>query len=254
MRQTILTVIIISLYINAFGWGATGHRATGYIANLHLNKKARQELQRILNGQSLAIASTWMDEIRSDSTYRYMSAWHYVTIPDGETYEKSQKNPDGDILATIENLIQELKQKSVHGQKETEYVKMLIHLIGDLHMPLHVGRETDRGGNQIKVMWFRTESNLHRVWDEDIINETKLSYTELAESLDKPTAEQLRLWRNGTIRDWAMENLPYRNQIYDYTDTRLGYEYSYKNYPLIRTRLLQAGVRIALVLNEIYGN
>ena len=130
---------------------------------------------------------------------------------------------------------------------------MLIHLIGDLHMPLHVGRENDRGGNQIKVMWFKTESNLHRVWDEDIINETRLSYTELAESLDKPTAEQLRLWRNGNVRVWAMENLPYRNQIYGYDGNKLGYEYSYKNFPLIRTRLLQAGVRLAQVLNEIYG-
>jgi hypothetical protein len=253
MRRTIFVSAITFLSISVFGWGPTGHRTTGHIANLYLNTKAKQELERILQGQSLAIASTWMDEIRSDSTYRYMSDWHYVTIPDGETYEHSQKNPNGDILATIERIIQELKQKSVHGQKETEYVKMLIHLIGDLHMPLHVGRENDRGGNQLKVMWFKTESNLHRVWDEDIINETRLSYTELAESLDKPTPEQLRLWRNGTVRTWAIENLVYRNQIYDYSSNKLGYEYSYKNFPVIRMRLLQAGVRLAQVLNEIYG-
>jgi hypothetical protein len=253
MRRIILVVAVTFLSLNVFGWGPTGHRTTGYIASLHLNKKAKQELERILQGQSLAIASTWMDEIRSDSSYDYMSDWHYVTIPDGETYEHSRKNPNGDILATIERLIHELKQKTVQGQKEAEYVKMLIHLIGDLHMPLHVGRENDRGGNQLKVMWFKNDSNLHRVWDEDIINETRLSYTELAESLDKPTAEQLQSWRNGNVRVWAMENLSYRNQIYGYEGNRLGYEYAYRNFPLIRTRLLQAGVRLAQVLNEIYG-
>jgi hypothetical protein len=253
MKRIILAATVVFLSFSVFGWGPTGHRTTGYIATLHLNKKAKQELERILQGQSLAIASTWMDEIRSDSSYNYMADWHYVTIPDGMTYEHSQKNPNGDILVTIERIIHELKQKTVHGQKEKEYVKMLIHLIGDLHMPLHVGRENDRGGNQIKVMWFKTESNLHRVWDEDMINETRLSFTELAESLEKPTAEQLESWRNGTVRVWGMENLSYRNQIYGYVGNKLGYEYSYKNFPLIRTRLLQAGVRLAQVLNEIYG-
>jgi hypothetical protein len=250
----LLSVLCLSIICSsAFSWGATGHRVTGLIASKHLNKKSRSQLERVLNGQSLDMASTWMDEIRSDTTYQNMTDWHWVTIEDGKTYEEMVKNPKGDLIFTIERLIQELKNKSVSGQKEAEYVRMLIHLIGDLHMPLHVGRGADAGGNAIKLTWFQSETNLHRVWDEDMIDQTRLSYTELASSLDKPTAAQLSSWRNSGVRDWAMESVHHRRQVYNFKGTRLSYEYSYYNMPLVKLRLFQAGVRIAKVLNDIYG-
>lgn len=247
---SLFTLMIISLTV--FGWGATGHRVTGYIANKHLNKKAKKAIERILEGQSLAMASTWMDEVRSDSTYNYMSDWHWVTIPDGMTYEESTKNPNGDIIQTLERIIDELKSKKLSPQKEREYVKILIHLIGDIHQPLHVGRP-DRGGNDIKVTWFRADTNLHSVWDDGMIDGAKLSYTELAESLLPPSPEQLVTWQNATVRDWAKESMTYRKQIYDIGSGRLWYEYGYRNMGTVRERLHQAGIRLAGVLNEIYG-
>lgn len=252
MKYVLSVLCLAFVYSAAFSWGATGHRTTGYVADIYLKKKTRSELARILGGQSLAMASTWMDEIRSDSTFENMTDWHWVTIEDGKTYETTEKNPKGDIIITIERLIRELKQGSVARQKETEYVKMLIHLIGDIHMPLHVGRGDDHGGNSIKVNWFRTETNLHRVWDEHMIDETRLSYTELATSLDKPGTAQINAWKNSTVRDWAMESYNHRAQVYNFKGTRLGYEYGYYNMPLVRQRLLQSGIRIASVLNEIY--
>lgn len=253
MKKTILPLLFMFLATCAFAWGPTGHRATGHIAAKHLNKKAKAALQRILNGQSLAIASTWMDEIRSDSTYNYTSDWHWVTIPEGQTYEQSEKNKNGDIIQTIERLISELKAGKLSGRQEAEAVKMLIHLIGDIHQPLHVGTGNDRGGNDVKVMWFRVDSNLHRVWDSEMIDETRLSYTELAESLDNPTQDQLSKWQKATVREWAKESVEYRKKAYQYDRTRLGYEYSYKHFHEVRERLLHAGVRIAAVFNEIYG-
>ena len=246
-------LLISGIAITSFGWGATGHRATGHIANKLLNKKARKAIERILGGQSLAMASTWMDEIRSDSTYDHTADWHWVTIPDGMTYEQTEKNPNGDIIMTIERLIAELKSEKLTPIQEAEHLKMLIHLIGDIHQPLHVGRP-DRGGNDVKVTWFRTESNLHRVWDSDMIDDTKLSFTELAESLDKPTAIQIESWQKAGVRDWAYESVEYRPQVYDIGNSRLGYQYSYKYLGVVRHRILQAGVRLAGVLNEIYGS
>ncbi|MCI0752126.1 MAG: S1/P1 nuclease [Flammeovirgaceae bacterium] len=247
---SIFFLVIFSLH--SFGWGATGHRATGLIADRYLSKKARKALQKILGEESIAIASTWMDEIRSDSTFRHVSDWHWVTIPDSSTYENSEKNPKGDVIQTIERLIAELKAKKLSGQQEAQHIKMLIHLIGDIHQPLHVGRGPDKGGNGIKVMWFRAESNLHRVWDSEMIDETKLSYTELAASLIKPTEEEIKLWQKSTVRDWANESLALRNQVYDFKGERFGYSYSYKNMPTVKKRITQAGVRLAGVLNEIY--
>jgi hypothetical protein len=251
MKRLLFTAIFFSFSYLAFSWGATGHRITGKVADRYLSKKARAAVARILNSQSLAMASTWMDEVRSDSTYDYMSDWHWVTIPDGMTYEQCEKNPKGDIIATLERVIQELKSHKLSAKDEAERLKILIHLIGDIHQPLHVGRP-DRGGNDIKVSWFRTDTNLHHVWDTDIIEDTNLSYTEFAESLENPSKEKLAQIQKSTVRSWAAESVGCRAQIYKIGNGKLSYEYSYFNMPLVRERLLLAGVRLAGVLNEIY--
>jgi hypothetical protein len=252
--KKILLIAMLAVYASsAAAWGVTGHRVTGWIADKYLSKTARKNLERILNGQSLAIASTWMDEIRSDSTYDYTADWHWVTIQDNQSYAQSIKNPKGDVIATIERIIADLKSKKLSGKQETEAVKMLIHLIGDVHQPLHVGGGNDRGGNDIKVTWFKTDSNLHRVWDSDMIDDTRLSYTELAESLEKPDAATLSRLQKSGVNDWVTESMSFRKQVYRYGNGKLGYEYAYRNMPLVRDQLLKAGVRIAAVLNDIYG-
>lgn len=253
LKHLLLVQLFCVFSVTGFSWGPTGHRTTGLIAEKYLNKKAKKELLRILGGQSLAMASTWMDEVRSDSTYDYMADWHWVTIQDGQTYEQSEKNPNGDVIQAIERVIESLKSKKLSAKEETEYLKILVHLVGDIHQPLHVGGGNDRGGNDIKVTWFRTDSNLHRVWDSDMIDDTHLSYTELGESLDKPSAEKLKVLQKSTVRDWATESMSYRNRVYDYGNGKLGYPYAYRNFDVVRERLLQAGVRLAGILNEIYG-
>jgi hypothetical protein len=253
---TMKKILLISFFsfftLSAFAWGATGHRVTGWIASKYLSKNARKQLERILHGQSLAIASTWMDEVRSDSLYDYTSDWHWVTIQEGESYAQSVKNPKGDVIHTIERLIGELKSKKLSAKQEEEAVKMLIHLIGDVHQPLHVGGGNDRGGNDVKVTWFKTDSNLHRIWDSDMIDDTKLSYTEFAESLPQADATRLANIQHSNVLDWAKESMTLRKQVYNYGNGKLGYEYAYRNMPTVRERLLEAGIRIAGVLNEIY--
>ena len=253
MKKLIIAYVLLLFSLTTHAWGPTGHRVTGWIADKHLTKKAKKELERILDGQSLAIASTWMDEIRSDSTYDYTSDWHWVTIPKGKTYQESEKNPNGDIIQTIERLIVALKSKKLSTKEETEYLKMLIHLIGDIHQPLHVGLGNDRGGNDIKVMWFRAESNLHRVWDSEMIDDTKLSYTELASSLEVPDQSKISTWQKSSVNDWARESISYLDQVYRYGNGKLGYKYTYQNFHIVRYRLLQSGIRLAGVLNQIYG-
>ncbi len=254
MRKSIISlVILIFITSAAFGWGATGHRVTGYIADQHLSKKARKAIEALLAGQSLAIASTWMDDVRSDSTYDHMTDWHWVTVPNGQTYDQTKKNPKGDIIATLERIITELKSKKLTPQEQVQRIKILIHLIGDIHQPLHVGAKEDKGGNDVKVMWFRADSNLHRVWDSEIIDDTKLSYTELGQSLDKPATAEIKAWQLTSVRDWAEESQGYHEQVYNVGNGKLGYRYSYLHYYIVRHRLLQAGVRLAGVLNQIYG-
>jgi hypothetical protein len=252
-KLTIILLLLIACGIEGNSWGVTGHRATGWIAEKYLNKKAKKELQKILAGHSIAMISTWMDDVRSDSAYDHMQDWHWVTIPYGQTYEESTKNPKGDVIQTIERIIVALKSRKLTQQDQIQHLKILIHLIGDIHQPLHVGGRDDKGGNDIKVNWFRNESNLHRVWDSEMIDDTRLSFTELAQSLDSPTEVQLKQWQRASVREWAKESQGYEKQVYDYGNGKLGYRYSYLYFHIVRQRLLQSGVRLAGVLNEIYG-
>ena len=71
--KKILIIVIVFASLNVVGWGVTGHRTIGYIAQQHLSKKATKEVARVLKRESLAIVTTWMDEVRSDSTYNLMT-------------------------------------------------------------------------------------------------------------------------------------------------------------------------------------
>ena len=251
-RLIVMTFVCFSM-AEAFGWGATGHRTTGLIAEQYLTAKTKKRISLILEQESVAIVSTWMDEIRSDSTYNFLTDWHYTTIPDGKRYEDVEANPDGKVVMMIEKIIKDLKSGKLTSKQERESLKMLIHMVGDIHQPLHVGKPGDKGGNDLKVKWFRSESNLHRVWDSEMIDDTKLSYTELAQSLVKPDKTTFTKWQAASVRDWAIESMSYRHQVYDIGNGNLSYQYGYKYFSIAKLRMLQAGVRLAGLLNQIYG-
>ncbi len=254
IRKSIILTFLIVLSSSAFAeWGPTGHRVTGWIADQYLTKKARKAVDRILDCESLAMASNWMDEVKSDRAYDHMSDWHWVTIPLGSTYDQTTKNPNGDIIQTLERVIGELKAGTLTDAEQAERIRILIHLVGDIHQPLHVGGRDDKGGNDVKVRWFGSSSNLHRVWDSEMIDGTRLSYTELAQSLARPSKAELQAWQSATVLEWAKESQSFEEQVYDTGGGRLGYEYTYKYFPIVEQRLLQAGVRLAGILNEIYG-
>jgi hypothetical protein len=253
--KTSLLVLFLLVFVSTslFAWGPTGHRAMGKVAEQYLNPKAKKRIAAILQQESLAMVSTWMDEIRSDSTYNYATEWHYTTVPDGKKYEDVEANPDGKVVAMIEKFMKELGTGKLSEKQEREMLKMLVHLVGDIHQPLHVGRPGDKGGNDVKVKWFRNDSNLHRVWDSEMIDDTKLSYTELSESLIRPDATVMKQWQSATVREWAMESMSYRPQVYSIGNGTLGFQYSYKYLNIVRLRILQSGIRLASVLNQIYG-
>lgn len=256
MHFLISILLLSSFYIDSDQterWGQIGHYVSGEIAEKHLNDLAKARVNNILGDRSIAISTVWMDDIRSDDSYDF-DTWHYVTIPDGEEYDPDIQEESGDIIWALETLIEELKSGDLSEEEESEKLKLVIHMIGDIHQPLHVGTGDDRGGNDVRLQWFREDSNLHRVWDSGMIESFQLSYTELAKELDTATHDQIEDWQDDSVRDWAYESMEYRDQVYDLPDDmRLSYEYRYYNKEIIYKRLLQAGIRMAGVLNEIYG-
>ena len=195
-----------------------------------------------------------MDFIKSDNTKRHMSPWHYMTIPNGNTYEEVGTPENGDVYVTINRLRKELVSKNFTDEDEAFALKCLIHLIGDMHQPLHVGNGEDKGGNDIDVEYFWSKSNLHRVWDSGMIDGQKYSYTEYAEWIDHASDKQIIKWQSSSVLDWAMESMSHRDQVYDLLESgKINYRYDYDNIELVNERLLQAGIRLAGVLNKIYG-
>lgn len=254
MRTLSILIIIVVLPSFAYSWGQTGHRTTGYIASKHLTKKAKKNIDRILKGESLAYVSTWMDFIRSDDQYDHTHPWHYATIPDGMTYEQAGTPEEGDAIVTINRLIQELKTGNFSDYDESFALKCLIHLIGDVHQPLHVGNGNDLGGNTVKVKWFGRDSNLHRVWDTDMINNEKWSAEELANQLEGKYSDYVERWTTTNVEVWINESYELRQQVYNIPENgMLWYPYLFENWYTVEVRLMKAGLRLAAVLNEIYG-
>ncbi len=249
----VLPVLLLLQPVHAFAWGATGHRAVGAVAEQHLSRKARKAVHRILGNESMAMAATWMDDIKSDHRYDYMRDWHWVTIPDGSTYAATEKNPKGDAVEAIGRMVAALKSDTLTAARQAFCLKVLIHLVGDLHQPLHVGRGDDKGGNDFQVRWFNKGSNLHRVWDSGMIDNSQLSYSELACAVDHATPMQINQWSQGTAADWAQENLACRAAIYPAEPgADLGYDYDYANWPLVQEQLLKAGIRLSGLLNAVF--
>lgn len=253
MRTNI--VVAMTLASTAmFGWGQTGHRVVGEIAYRHMTETARVNVMEILSGESPAMASNWMDFIKSDHSYDHMKAWHYVTIPDSLTYDQAGTPEEGDAYVTIQRIMSEIKTGQFEGWTEAEALKSLIHLIGDIHQPLHVGNGHDRGGNDVKVKWFGSSSNLHRVWDSELIDGQQLSYTEYATWVDVATPDQIALWQRQPVELWMEESKGMRESVYETGDPdRLGYRYNFDHIAELNDRLLRAGIRLAGVLNELYG-
>ncbi len=259
MKQLLIFLVISFIFQQNIAakspeWGVTGHRTIGEIAEKHLSKKAKKQIENLLQGQGLAIVSTFGDEIKSDDKYDKYYTWHFVNFPFDTKYEQSEKDKRGDIVMGIEQCINNLKNPGTSEKDKVFYLKFLVHLVGDLHQPLHVGRSEDKGGNDIKLLWHYKKSNLHRVWDSDMIEFYNMSYTELSSNAKSLSNAQIQNIAAGTVLDWTYESQAMAKKIYASAaqDDKLSYDYSYKHFDLVRSQLQKSGIRLAKILNEVF--
>jgi hypothetical protein len=240
-------------------WGLIGHRIVGQIADSYLTVKAKKEIKAILGFESVAIASNWADFIKSDSNYRSYNPWHYVNfLPNISQQEfEAALAADTGVNAYVKSkfLISELKQnRLMPTETKRMYLRLLIHIIGDVHQPFHLGRKDDNGGNSIKVKWFGDNSNLHAVWDEKLIEYQQLSYTEYAAAINNVTLAQRLQWQKQTFEQWLFDTYQLTNKVYAAAkpDENLRFEYNFKFVADMNDQLLKGGIHLAAVLNDIY--
>ena len=252
-----IAILITSLAISgqALAWGQNGHRITGAIAEKYLSPKAQAAVQQLLPNEDLAEASTYPDEMKSNPTEfwkKTASPWHYVTIPDGHIYGPNDAPAEGDAITALDHFTLNLKDPKTSLADKQLALRFIVHIIGDLHQPLHVGNGKDRGGNDVKLQFFWKDSNLHSVWDSGLIEQRELSYTEWTNWLSKKISpEQAKQWMVTDPQVWMKESAEIRDTVYPATD-KLSYDYLYENLPIIKQRLQMGGVRIAAYLNAIF--
>ena len=235
-------------------WGPTGHRVVGTIAEDYLTPRTKRKLKKLLKKKSMAFLSTFADEIKSDKKFNEYYSWHYINMPLEMDYVDSEKNPKGDIYTAIEFCKKIIKDKYSSDADKIFHLKMLIHFMGDLHQPLHIGLAEDRGGNDFKVQWHYEDTNLHTVWDYKMIDRYDMGYQELADNADELSREQVKKLQEGSVLDWVNEMHEMSRMVYASAEKgeNLRYRYSYDHFPIVRSQLQKGGIRLAKVLNDLF--
>jgi len=248
VRQFIILMLSATL---VFGWGKTGHRVIGIIAEENLSPKAKEQISLFLGHSDLARIANWADDIKSDSTWDHSHDWHYCTIIEGKGYEGPEAG--GRAVQKLNEFSKMLKGGILGKKDHIDVLRFVVHIVGDLHQPLHVGNGTDRGGNSVDVTWFREETNLHRVWDSQMIDNMQYSYTEYAQQIQLGmTPEQKTILMDPNVVGFINESRSLHEQVYDIGNGNLSWKYIYKNRELMEDRLLKGGFHLAAILNNIY--
>jgi hypothetical protein len=241
----------------AHAWGPQGHEIVALIAMAELAPPARGHVARLLGGTAMMVHdSNWADEIRDQR--RNTAAWHYADIPlAAPGYDARRDCPDQDcVVAQIENDLRVLSNRKISDAARADALRFLIHFVADVHQPLHAQDHDDRGGNQVRVMIGRTRTNLHRVWDSEVVGAMGSDAGREASAIERSiTQAQRKSWSSGTPAQWANEaHAVARDQIYPplagRREVRLPRDYAYRQAPVVRTLLAKAGVRLAFLLNR----
>ena len=260
IKRIVLGLSMLYLPLQSMAWGANGHRICGQIADSYLTPKARKAVQAMLGTESIAITSNWADFVKSDPKYGYLYNWHFINIEkevtDAEMKELLKKDTTADAYTKINYLVGELKKKTISKDAKLLALRMLIHIVEDIHQPLHTGHFSDKGGNDVKLTWFNNPTNLHSVWDSQLIDFQQLSYTEYTAWINHTTLAQRTEWQKAPLSQWLLESNHLAAKIYDSAkdgDKLNVYRYNYDYIGILNQQLLKGGVRLAGLLNQIFG-
>lgn len=254
-------VFLLAGPLPAYAWGPEGHEVIAHIAADNLSPAAHLRISQFLGGDAPALMvldSNWADEIRADRPET--TNWHFVNIEVGSKgYDPRRDCPHDDcVVAQINRDIAVLRDpKAAHAAKLDAF-RFLIHFVGDLHQPLHAADRHDKGGNSLMVFLNRKRTNLHRVWDEDLVEAQGLDPGVVAGRIEAGLSAQDKAKISaGTPQDWANESFALATkEIYARIPSRgpvrMPRDYAQRENPVVSLQLARAGFRLAALLNAIY--
>jgi hypothetical protein len=258
-RSVTLPALLATLLLAAptAAWGPQGHRVAGAMTADRLDPGAAATVRAIIGDESLADASTWADRMRSDPApfwKREAGAYHYVNIPSrAARYDPRRAPARGDAFTALAQFRQQLEDPATPAPRRALALRFALHIIQDLHQPLHAGGRDDRGGNDFAVSVDGRRSNLHRLWDSGLLASGRSSDTRLQARLEARYGEELDgPWQEPDPETWIAESLALSRELYPASST-IDRAYLERFRPVAERRVAQAAARGAAWLNELYA-
>lgn len=258
-RLVLIVLLLLGWSSPGRAFGPSGHRLAAHIAERELCPATRAALEPLLAGMTLAEAGLWPDTIRRLPEWEHTKPWHYLNVSDrGSVRRAAALSPDN-VIAALNRFEKELADTSRSSSQRGLALRFIVHFVVDIHQPLHVGRQSDRGGNLVPVRVADRETNLHAVWDgEPLRGAGDPSPRERARQLPRPSPLQVRGWQKAGPITWAEESQALRPRVYAFArrgdrPAVLSTAYLDAARTLVDQRLSQAGVRLAGRLNALVG-
>lgn len=248
-KLIVLFLFFFCLQANGYAWGPRGHKIVAQIAKKYLDPAVLDSVESYLETISMEKASYWMDEVVMNSSYDFMQPWHFVAIEADKTYVKT-KNPD--VVNVLENVIVTLRNKKTKRKEKFLSLKVLIHLVGDIHQPLHCGFAKDKGGESIKLRFFFKSTDLHQVWDSEVLEYQGITTEDCLRLASNFTRKDIANYQKTDVLKWMEESRTLLSYVYDYKGNKLDDSYVDKVSPIIKMQLIKAGLRLAEILNQTF--
>jgi hypothetical protein len=251
----------------ALAWGPIGHRVAGDLAERDLCAAARTQVKSLGAGESLAELGSWADEIRDEPKWQRSRPWHYVNIADlpagagvaeaRSAIDKFAHPREGDVLEALARFSSALADPRTPPDDRAEALRFVVHFVVDIHQPLHVGRASDHGGNDVQVV-FGTKGpvSLHHFWDTEVLP-SKGPSAQMKQRLEADLAAVPTERATDPPAEWAAESLALRASVYGFRPAAHGPATLDDGYvrsarEIADERLVLAGARLAATLNEIF--
>lgn len=249
MKKLLLLAFLLLPIFKSSAWGEKGHAMVAQVAFSYMDEATKKNVLDYLDGMTIEDAANWMDDIKGDKSKDFMKPYHYANFPKGF---RAADREGANIVHVLNNMILELGAKDKLANEEIKTkILFLFHLVGDLHQPLHVGYENDKGGNSVQLNYQTRGTNLHSFWDSGIITSQNIT---LADCLGATTftPEELKEIRKINVVEWSNESRALLPKVYDYKNPKVSDAYVTESKKTIEKQIQKAGIRLAAVLQVLF--
>lgn len=245
-KYLVFTLLIVSTQL-VFGWGKNGHLIVGKLTDQYLSDNAKSQVKKILGEETIGQAGLWMDDLELNEDYKDQANWHYV-------YKDKQFSDDA--VAKLNEFAEVLKNSEASREDKVMALRCIIHIAADIHLPIHTGYYKDKGGHKPNLKWEGSDekTNLHKVWDTDMLYMYNTDVDAYVNELsDKISTEEQKAWSTSDYNQWVTESQELLGQAYDFEGRTIPKSYYEENIIVVNERLAMSAVRLANLLNEIFG-